>query len=114
MKIDASLRDPQLSLFEARPGDANVGWLEELLKTQGGWLTAREIMQHSFGRLNDRQVRSLANASDWIISGQRGYCHMEKGTLEDARHFCNSMESQINAMGKRVGRIRVNAHKIFG
>jgi hypothetical protein len=108
------MHDPQLGLFESQPGDANVQWLETLLRNAPGWQTAREIMAACLGRVNDREVRELASASQWIISGQRGYKHLEHATAEEAHHCCAGLESQAKKMGERAGRLRANAHKIFG
>jgi hypothetical protein len=108
------LRDPQLGLFEAKPGDANVVWLELLLKNSTDWLTARQIIASCFGKLHDRDVRELASASKWIISGQRGYKHIEHATAEESAHAANWLISQGKKMIKRGIGIRQNAHKLLG
>ena len=68
MKTPApTFRDPQLGLFENKPEDANVVWLETVLKTQHGWLTAAELLALCNRPVNDdgkRLIRSLANASN--------------------------------------------------
>ena len=108
------LRDPQLGLFESRPTDANVVWLEQLLKNTQDWLTARQIIASCMGHLHDRDVRELASASGNIIVGQRGYKAIEHATPEEINHCCSWLESQAKKMSERACRLRSNAHKIFG
>ena len=109
-----TLRDPQLGLFESRAEDANVIWLEYLLKGAKCWMTAKDIMLTCSGRLHDRDVRELASASEWIISGQKGYKHMENATLEECNHAASWLESQSDKMKARAIMIRRNAHKNLG
>src|SRR5579859_2801158 len=111
------IRDPQLGLFEARPTDANVVWLETFLKTQGQWVTADGVLSFHCRQSTETQkriIRKLANASEWIIQGQFGYKHLEHATAEEVNHAANALESQAKAMGERAARIRRNGHKIFG
>ena len=111
------MRDPQLPLFEAAPEDPNVQWLEQLLKDCASWQAAREILQLA-GKPNTddgrRWVRALAQASQWVISGQRGYKHLHNATAEEAGHFVNWMESQAKKMTRRAEKLRRNAHVVFG
>jgi len=106
-----------LGLFEAKPTDTNVVWLEQFLKQHARWITASDILKWH-GRVETesekRTIRALANASEWIIQGQLGYKHMESATAEEIDHAANALESQAKKMGERAGRIRRNAHKIFG
>ena len=107
----------QFPLFESPPTDKNVRWLETLLRDRRDWLTAAQILQLSCLDGTDsatRQIRLLANASVWIISGQKGYKHLEHATAEEINHFCNWMESQAKAMADRAESVRRNAHRIFG
>ncbi len=109
-----TFRDPQLGLFESRPGDANVVWLEAMLLQRSEWLTARQIIAASLDHLHDRDVRELASASKWIISGQRGYKHLEHATTEETQHAANWLISQGKKMIKRGIAIRTNGHKLLG
>lgn len=109
-----TLRDPQLGLFESRPEDANVAWLESLLQGAGCWMTAKDVQLTCSGRLHDRDVRSLASASKWIISGQRGYKYIEHATAEEIAHCANWLESQGKKMIERSISIRTNAHARLG
>jgi hypothetical protein len=115
MKTPApTFRDPQLGLFENKPEDANVVWLETLLKGAGCWMTSRDIIQTCGAKLLDRDVRELASASGWIISGQRGYKHMEHATIEECDHASNWLVSQGKKMIVRGMLLRRNAHKQIG
>lgn len=105
----------ELALFKEPAGDdANVHWLEEYLKNAGGWMLAIDL-ERLVGKESHagRWVRQLANASEWVISGQKGYKHLEHSTAEEVNHFANAMESQGKKMFSRAERIRRNAHAIF-
>src|SRR5690242_12069544 len=94
---------PQPDLFEQprHAGDADTVWLESVLKAVQGWLTAEHILYH-LGRAttdsNKRWLRELASQSQWIISGQRGYKHIEHATAEEIEHAANWLESQAKKM----------------
>ena len=107
-------RDPQLGLFESKPTDTNVVWLEELLRGAGCWMTAKDILLTVGGRVHDRDLRELASASEWVISGQKGYKHMSHATAEEIHHARAWLESQAKKMGDRAGKLRSNCHKLFG
>ena len=107
-------RDPQLGLFDARPADPNVRWLESLLSGAREWMTAKDISLTSGGRVGDRDIRALASASEWIISGQKGYLHLEHASAEDVAHAANWLISQGKLMIQRGCRIRKNAHRRIG
>lgn len=107
-------RDPQLGLFQFAPADANVQWLENLLQGHGAWMTMKDISFTTGGRIGDRDIRALASASEWIISGQRGYKHIEHASPEENAHASNWLISQGKQMIKRGCRIRRNAHRRIG
>ncbi len=109
--------DPQLSFFPEPPDDKNVRWLEDLLRSHPGWMTAAQILELLGQDDTDtakRQLRLLANSSEWVISGQKGYKHLEHATTEEISHFANWMESQAKQMTRRAEAVRRNAHRIFG
>jgi len=110
------IRDPQLGLFDAKPGDANVVWLETLLKAHGGWMTRRQIVEACGGRIDERQVRSLANASEWILSGpgSPGYRHVTNSNPEEINHYSNANISQGKKMIARGIAFRRRAHQTIG
>jgi len=110
--------DPaQPELFRSPLGDPNVDWLEHYLDERHGWVRAAKILQE-LGLDDDewrkREIRKLASASPWIISGQLGYRHLRHSTADEVKHFCAGFLSQIRLMAKRFNRIRRNAHAIFG
>lgn len=106
---------PQLALpLASAPVNTDVEWLEHLLQGTPGWRTAAELVRASLERLDDRAVRSLASASEWIISGQKGYKHLEHATPEEIDHATHWLESQAKKMSDRAGKIRRNAHRRIG
>jgi hypothetical protein len=104
----------QLELAPAPPADPNIRWLETLLRDAHGWLTCVQIVAASGQRLTDRGVRELASASEWIISGQRGYRHMESASPDEIHHAAGWLESQAKKMSERACAIRRNAHRRIG
>lgn len=112
------ISDPQPELFSAPVAPArDVAWLENFLDGGKIWFTAADILL-SLGRppsdANKRWLRELASNSGYILSGQRGYRHIRHATAEEIHHACAWMESQARLMGERAGRLRRNAHKLFG
>jgi len=78
-------------------------WLEAFLLTRTDWATAHAIQQSSDGRLSDRAIRALASASGGaIISGQRGYKHLDKSTPEEVMHSIAWLQSQGKTMINRA------------
>lgn len=80
-------------------------------------MTATDILI-SIGRpvtdANKRWLRELASQSEFILAGQRGYLHLESATAEEINHCCNWLNAQALKMSERAGRLRKNAHRIFG
>lgn len=108
-------RDPQLSLFASQPDSANVAYLVKLLRDAKRWMTASEIGTQVADLWNDRQIRSLAEAAGpEIISGQRGYRHIEHATAEEIHHAAAWLESQGSKMIDRSRKIRIRAHQLVG
>lgn len=103
-----------MELFEYAPDDPNVLWLEDWLRRAGCWSTAAQLHTASGDRLSDRYLRALASASEWIISGQLGYKHLEHATVEEIDHAANWMESQASKMTERATRWRNNVHRRIG
>lgn len=98
----------------APPVNTDVRWLEELLRGTACWMSARDLGLSTLGRVGDRDLRALASASDWIISGQKGYKHLEHATPEEIDHAAHWLESQAKKMSDRAGKIRRNAHRRIG
>ncbi|HSM84593.1 MAG TPA: hypothetical protein VLT16_00520 [Candidatus Limnocylindrales bacterium] len=101
-----------LPLFEVSKDSENVRWLERYLQASGTWLAAQYLAD--LVQKDDRWIRALAAASDWVISGQKGYKHIEHATAAEVEHFVNSMESQAKKMFGRAERMRKNMHKAVG
>jgi hypothetical protein len=116
MTITSTINQKDLPLFQhsTAPEDANVRWLENLLCEAKDWKTAAEIAEAASGRVSDRDIRALASASAWIISGQKGYKHLEHSTPEESAHAKNWLISQGKLMIKRGLRIGRNAHRRIG
>ena len=108
----------QLPLFEAEKADANVAAFVELLKGAEDWLTAGDVLRRLILPDTDarrRAVRAWAEAAeDVIISGQRGYRHVDRATIEEIDHFANWMESQGTKMIARAIKTRRHAHQLVG
>jgi len=105
----------QLPFTPPPPESPDVRWLEDLLRGAHCWMTARDILQTCRGsRLHDRLLRALASASDWIISGQKGYKHLEHATADEISHASNWLISQGKVMIKRGIRLRRNGHRRIG
>ena len=106
-------------LFDVKPDKASrdVAWLEGLLRGAGCWMTAGDILLSvNRAKADDskRWLRELASASVWILSGQKGYKHIEHASAEEINHAANWLESQARKMAGRAAALRHNAHKIFG
>jgi hypothetical protein len=114
--IAPGAKEGQLGLFETarHAPDSDLAWLENLLAGARCWVTAADIMLTVGCLLNDRDLRALASQSNFIISGQKGYKHIEHSTPEEIHHCAAALESQAKQMAERAGRIRSAAHKLFG
>ncbi len=107
----------QMELYRVAAEDPNVGWLEKYLEATAEWLSAGQlavIAGRGDGEQGRRWVRALAEGSEWVISGQKGYKHLEHATAEEIGHFVNWMESQARRMIARAERIRRNGHRVVG
>jgi len=106
----------ELKPFQAAPDDVNVRWLENLLDGAKCWMTAKDIALTTNGKALDRDIRVLASASKWILSGpgSPGYKHIKHSTPEEVNHFADATKSQGVNMLKRSIRMRKAAHEIFG
>jgi len=48
---------------------------------------------------------------EWLISGQKGYKHIDHATLDEVNHFAAAMRSQAKLMDERAAKLLTNAHK---
>jgi hypothetical protein len=108
-----------LPLFQVEKEDPNVMFLVEHLRTIKGWATAAEINQYVFARIGrnvgDRELRAWAEAaSPDVISGQKGYKHVDCATTDEITHFVHWMESQGKKMIARAEAVRRRAHALIG
>lgn len=102
--------------------DPNLAWLEALLLQRACWMTAAEVaaeaqaIARGGSPLNERSVRRLASASDWILSGpgSPGYKHLKHASADEINHFANAAESQGKQMIERAIRLRHQAHAVLG
>ena len=113
------LNQPELLDQRPQAADADVRWLENLLRVASDWMTAAAILQ-MIGRPptddNKRWVRDLASRSEWVLSGpgSPGYKHMEHSKAEEIVHYKNALIGQGKDMIRRGIKIGRSAHKIFG
>lgn len=112
----AAIAKPEPDLFTppARTRfERNVAWLENLLRGAAAWMTAHNILLTigAAGEDQRRMIRELASQSEWIISGQKGYKHLEHATPEESAHAANWLESQAKKMSERACALRRNAHR---
>jgi len=103
----------ELQVAPLSPVDPNIMWLENLLHGAGRWMMAKDIAFTTGGRVIDRDIRDYASASEWIISGQKGYKHITHATVEEINHACSWLESQARKMNARARRLRDNSHRIL-
>ena len=105
----------QLSFFAVPPEDPNVKWLVDLLLRKGGWMTASQISEVAGDRIDDRRIRALAEAAGgWVISGQRGYRHIQHEKAGEIDHCVAAWESQARRMLDRSRKTRILAHSLVG
>jgi hypothetical protein len=111
------VKDPQLDLFARSKPAAAVSWLERFLLERPDWWTAAGILTAA-GRPVDegakRTIRQAATESHLVISGQRGYKHLEHATAEEIDHAANWLRSQGEEMINRSVAIRIAAHSRIG
>lgn len=107
----------QLDLLNPAPAGPDPSALESDLLRLGGWHTAAELLIARGEPAADwrkRRLRAEAAASEDIISGQRGYKHADRSTLEELHHFAAWMESQASEMQRRAQALRRRAHARMG
>ena len=67
------------------------------------------------GRLDDREIRALASASDGVvISSYHGYRHIRTATAAEIARASDRLVSQGREMIERGVRIRRRAHGMVG
>jgi hypothetical protein len=95
-------------LLDTRP-TIRMAEFAEVLRRAGGWILARQVLIQS-GLVPDeghkRWLRGLAAGSQLILSGQRGYCHLENASVEELHHAAAWLESQARQMQRRAIHLR--------
>lgn len=92
---------------------AEVTGMLDILKTSADWRSARSLAV--ILQTDDRTVRRCAEiAGDEVISGKRGYKHIDAATVEEIRHFIAWMHSQAHCMTRRAIRTARRAHARLG
>jgi hypothetical protein len=105
----------ELPFLAAAPSDPDVVWLQEYLRENGGWVKAAALSEVTGGRLDDRQLRALASASDGaVISSCHGYRHISTATAEEIARASDRLISQGREMIDRGVGIRRRAHGMVG
>lgn len=106
--------DSQPDLFGIEADSVSVKWLENLLRGSGCWMTAKDIILTTRGKAHERTLRELASKSSQVISGQKGYKHIEHATAEEIDRAANWLVSQGKQMIKRGISIRRSGHRRIG
>jgi type II secretory pathway component PulJ len=91
-------------------------WLA-LVHSRRGWITASQCvaLMGAGWTGDDRTIRAYAEAAGGqVISGRKGYKHIEHAQTDEIDHFCNMMESQAKRMLDRAIRTRNLAHAHVG
>lgn len=77
-----------------------------LLASADRWLNASDLVSRlglDDTESNRRKIRQCAeDLGAEIISGQRGYRHVDRASVEEVRHFTAWMESQARKMQERA------------
>lgn len=103
----------QILVFGAVATSPQAKLLLYALQGANRWMTARELVGAIGG--DERTVRACAEELGCeVISGQRGYRHVDLATPEEIRHFIRWMESQAKRMTQRALRTQRRAHKLIG
>jgi hypothetical protein len=92
----------------------DVEWFEHVVASHAGWVLGRQILTDAGQPAVDstlRWLRRLAAVSHAIISGQRGYCHLDHATTDEIHHAAAWLESQAAEMQARAIRLRQAAHR---
>lgn len=106
-----------LPLFQAQQDADQVRLLEDILRSNIDWMISAAILVRMGQQVNEntrRDLRRLASKTAHIISGGRGYRHMDHATTEEITHAVNTLESQASEMLSRATRIRQQAHSRIG
>jgi len=109
----------QIDLELGMPGEGTAKrtareWLERFLYERPGWHRSPDICAACDGRLSDRALRAAASSSNVIISGGRGFRHLERATPSEINHFLNDLRSRARSLAARYVSVRRRAHAVVG
>ena len=71
----------------------------------GGWVHARDLAVLLYGEGSEkamREVRALASAMPFVLSGDKGYILVEYATADEQRHAVARLRSQARDMMRRA------------
>jgi len=100
--------------FGAERDTLDVRWFEHLIRNQVGWTLSGTVIALAGlpkGDASKRWIRGLAAQSAVILSGQKGYRHVDNATPEEIHHAAAWLESQAAQMQARAIRLRKAAHR---
>jgi len=100
--------------FGPRTEPLRVADFERLLEQSRGWMLARQILRQCGlppDESHRRWLRGLAEQSQRVLSGQRGYCDIAHASLEELHHAAAWLESQSRKMAQRAIHLRQAAHR---
>lgn len=106
-----------LPIFQAQQDADQVRLLEDILRSNSDWMTSAAILVRMGLKVDEntrRDLRRLASKTANIISGTRGYRHMDHATTDEITHAVATLESQAKEMLSRATRIRHQAHSRLG
>jgi hypothetical protein len=120
--FQSALREvgPQLQppLAAAPAPDGRVLLLSAFLYGYKDWVCAGKlclVLGEPNTESGRRRVRGLAEAAaPDVISGQRGYKHVEWATADEVAHFISWTESQARKMTARAEAVRRRMHALIG
>ncbi len=105
----------QLNLLSPRADTEAAAreWLVRHLRATPGWFLAADLCR-AIGQPADedgkRHIRRLASDCPQILSGQRGYCHLDHAAVDEITHAAAWLEHQAKTMGERAARLRRAGH----
>jgi len=103
----------QVEFFLKAREDCDVNWMEQFLRGRD-WILARDILGiigQPATEDGKRWLRGLAEQSDKIVSGQKGYCLIDAATLDEIAHSGENLICQGKKLISRGIALRHAAHR---
>jgi len=98
----------------ADPHAAGREWLLQYLASRPGWHSAADLCRaHGSEPTEDgkRHLRAIASGCAELLSGQKGYRHIDHADMSEIHHAANWLESQARQMLTRAARLRRAGHR---